>query len=95
MAELHRHFVDKVTDITADQKSGIAKITFGVSGPGGGDVMQMIVPVGYLREMFAQIGEKMQSTFESGGRPGPGGPGGPGPRGPRGAPNTQFKDLTE
>jgi hypothetical protein len=91
MGELHRHYVDKVSDITADPKTGIAKITFAVDGPKGGDVMTMIVSAGNLREMFAQIGEKMQKTFD-----GPQGGGRGGPKGQRGpAPNTQFKDLTE
>ncbi len=89
MGITHRHYVEKVANIEADKKSGIVKVTFAVDGKDG-EVFQMIVPVGYLREMFAQIGEKMQSTFERG----PGGPGGP-QGGRRGPGNAKFEDLTE
>ena len=90
MSSIDRFYVDKVSDITTDQKSGIAKITFGVDGPKGGDVVQLVISAGRLHEMFGQIGETMQKTF-GGNRPG-----GPGGKGPGGAgPRMKFKDVTE
>lgn len=94
MADIQRYFVDKTIDISGDPRTGVAKITLGVDGTGGGPTVQLIVPVGFLRAMFDEVGEKMQKTFgdsRGGGGGQRGGPGGkPGPRG-----NAQFKDLTE
>jgi hypothetical protein len=90
MAEINRYFIDDVTDISGDTRSGVAKITLGVSGTGGGPTVQLIMPVGFLRSLFEEVGEKMQKTFgEPRGGQRPGGKGQP----PRG--NAQFKDLTE
>jgi hypothetical protein len=88
MSGIERFYVDKVSDISADQKAGIVKITFSVEGAKGGDVMQMIVSAGHLHQMFGQIGETMQKNFGGGPRPGGKGPG-------QFDPKTQFKDLTQ
>jgi hypothetical protein len=88
MSTINRFYVEKVSDISADLKSGIVKITFAVDGPKGGDVMQLIVSAGCLHEMFGLIGETMQKNFGSGPRPGD-----KAPRFPE--PKVQFKDLTQ
>lgn len=110
MSAVNRYYVEKVSDIDPDQNTGTVKITFAVEGKNGGDVVQIIAPVGKLNEMFHQVGETMQARFGGGSGPRAGGPGAgphtgpgmrgggaggrPGGKGGAGGP-PKFKDLTE
>lgn len=108
MNAINRYYVETVSEIAPDQMTGNVKLTFAVEGKHGGDVVQLIVSVNRLNEIFQQVGEVMQSNFGGGQRPGsrgagpgggrgPGGRGGPGGPGGKGGPGgpPQFKDLTE
>ncbi len=97
MSAIDRYYVEKVSEIAPDQTTGNVKLTFAVEGRNGGDVVQLIVSVNRLNEIFQQVGQTMETSFggqRSGGRPGAGpgggrggpgggrgGPGGPGGRG--------------
>ena len=95
MATIERFYIEKLSNISADEKTGIVKITFGVDDPKGEEVVQIIVSAGNFRDIFGKIGETMQKTFGGGGGGGGPRPGG-GPKRPGGPPNPNmnYKDLT-
>lgn len=86
MSAVNRYYVESVSDIDPNQETGMVKLTFAVDGKNGGDVVQIIAPIGKLNEMFRQVGETMQAKFGGGQRPGAGPGGGGGGRGA--GPNT-------
>lgn len=86
-------YVEDVSKIEPDTRSGIVKLTFSAEiGGGETDQVTIIIPAGALNMVFQKVGQTMQKSFGSG----PGGPGGPpGPGRQRGPGGKSFKDLTE
>ncbi|MEL6503944.1 MAG: hypothetical protein AAFO61_00400 [Pseudomonadota bacterium] len=96
---LQRHYVERITSVKPNKKTGMVKITFAINDEGKSEnVTQLLVHAADLQEIMREIGETMQKTMGPGG---PGGPRGPGPgpgkgKGGKGAPPLQsFKDLTK
>ena len=92
-----RLYVDGLSRVEPDQRTGMVKLTFEVQEPGGAeDALQVVIHVESLNKMFQKVSEKMQATFGGGG---PGGPGGmpPGKRGGRPPKKGQsnLRDLTQ
>jgi hypothetical protein len=88
-----RVYVDGLSRVEPDKKTGLVKLTFNVNEPGGKeDAVQIVINVEALNQVFQKVGEKMQATFG-------GGPGGrPGNRGggrPPGERQGGFRDLTQ
>jgi hypothetical protein len=84
MNAINRYYVETVSEIAPDQTTGNVKLTFAVEGKHGGDVVQLIVSVNKLNDIFQKVGEVMQSNFGGGQRPGSRGAGPGGGRGPSG-----------
>lgn len=86
-----KYFVETVSRIEPDPRSGMVKLTFAASHGGAEeDQVTLIIPAGALNAAFQKVGQVMQTSFGQGRGPGPGrqrGPGGPGGQG--------FPDLTE
>lgn len=99
---LPRHFVERITAVKPNKKTGIVKLTFALNDEGKSEnVVQLMVSAGDLQEIMQEIGQTMQKTMSQGGPGGPGmgrgpGPGpGPGKGGKPAAPLQAFKDLTK
>ena len=88
-----RHYVEEISNIEPDVKSGIVKLTFSVTDKGKPvPEVQLVMPVDALNKAFKSVGEEMQNTFGGGGgRPPRGQRRPPGQKGGRPLP----KDLTE
>ena len=84
-------YVEDVTRIEPDPRSGIVKLTFSAS-IGGENVEQvtLVIPAAALNAAFQKVGQTMQKTFAGGPMGGP-----PGPGRQRGPGGTSFNDLTE
>ena len=93
MSSLPRYYVEKVKTIDADANTGIVKLTFTVGDQGSEEsVVQLVVSVPLLHEIFGEIDNKMQSAFAGGlgraGRRPPGKMKGPAHR------NAELPDIT-
>jgi hypothetical protein len=70
-ASLPRYYVEKLQSLEPNVQTGIVKLTFSIAEKSEEQaVVQLIVSVPHLHEIFGKVGETMQKTF--GGRP-PGG----------------------
>jgi hypothetical protein len=83
-----RFFVDGISRIDPDRRTGIVRLTFDVKdGNSTEETVQLLIHVDSLNQAFQRVGETMQSTFSKGGGPGRGRP--PEPQ------KSGFRDLTE
>ena len=61
---LPRFYVDKLKSIEPNAETGIVKLTFAVVEKSGEDtVVQLVVSVPRLHEIFGQVSDTMQKTF--------------------------------
>jgi hypothetical protein len=70
---LPRYYVEKLKSVEPNMETGIVKLTFAVVEKSGEDtVVQLVVSVPRLHEIFGQVDEAMQQTFGGPGFPGGG-----------------------
>ncbi len=89
-----RFFVEEISNVEPDVKTGLVKLTFSIKDNGKpSPEVQIVMHVDALNQAFQTVGEKMQKTFGQGGRR-------PGGRPPnqdmkKGGPVKMPNDLTE
>ncbi len=85
-----RHYVETVSRIEPDPRSGMVKLTFSATHAGAEeDQVTLVIPAAALNAAFQKVGQVMQKTFGQGRGPGQG------PGRQRGPGGQSFPDLTE